>query len=118
MRNGNRGTKNRLRSGRPSLVGLFLGTYRDQPAEGHTGMTIGLSQFRDEGQADRLNWMLLLPFGGKTGDYPINRRGPESSARKPRSLKRSGTASGNSSLAVPRGCDGRLDPCRCREVRL
>jgi sterol desaturase/sphingolipid hydroxylase (fatty acid hydroxylase superfamily) len=53
----------------------LFGTYRDQPAEGHTGMTIGLSQFRDERRAERLHWMLALPFVGKTGDYPINRRG-------------------------------------------
>lgn len=25
----------------------LLGTYRDQPEEGHEGMTIGLSQFQD-----------------------------------------------------------------------
>jgi sterol desaturase/sphingolipid hydroxylase (fatty acid hydroxylase superfamily) len=56
---------------------FLLGTYRDQPAEGHTGMTIGLSQFRDKRQAARLHWMLLLPFAGKTGDYPLNRRGSE-----------------------------------------
>lgn len=54
---------------------FMLGTYRAQPAEGHTGMTIGLSQFRDPIRADRLHWMLLLPLTGKTGDYPVNRRG-------------------------------------------
>ena len=53
----------------------LLGTYRAQPAEGHTGMTIGLTQFRDEGQAERLHRMLALPFTGQAGDYPINRRG-------------------------------------------
>ena len=63
---------------------FLLGTYRDQPAEGHTGMTIGLSQFRDERRADWLLWMLLLPFAGKTGDYPISTRGSESSATKTR----------------------------------
>jgi len=52
----------------------LLGTYRDQPAEGHTGMTIGLSEFRDEQIADRLPRMLLLPLSGRTGEYPINRR--------------------------------------------
>ncbi len=57
---------------------FLLGTYRAQPAEGHTGMTIGLSQFRDPVRADRLHWMLLLPFAGKTGNYPVNRRGPTS----------------------------------------
>ena len=52
---------------------FLLGTYRAQPAEGHTGMTIGLTQFRDPIRADRLHWMLLLPLVGKTGDYPVNR---------------------------------------------
>ncbi|MBC8231605.1 sterol desaturase family protein [bacterium] len=51
----------------------LLGTYRGQPAAGHEGMTIGLSQFRD---AKRLTlpWMLALPFIGKLGKHPINRR--------------------------------------------
>src|SRR6056297_615706 len=53
----------------------LLGTYRDQPTEGHTGMTIGLTDFRDERIADRLHRMLVLPFTGRSGDYPINRRG-------------------------------------------
>ena len=54
----------------------LLGTYRNQPAAGHEGMTIGLSQFRD---AKRLTlpWMLALPFIGKPGEYAINRRGRE-----------------------------------------
>ena len=52
----------------------LLGTYCDQPAAGHQGMTIGLSQFRD---AKRLTlpWMLALPFIGEPGKYPINRGG-------------------------------------------
>jgi sterol desaturase/sphingolipid hydroxylase (fatty acid hydroxylase superfamily) len=54
---------------------FLFGTYRAQPAEGQEGMTIGLSQFRDERRADRLHWMLALPFLGQTGDYPVNRRG-------------------------------------------
>ncbi len=48
-------------------------------------MTIGLSQFRDQRRADRLHWMLLLPFVGKTSEYPLNRRGPEPSETKTRS---------------------------------
>jgi len=54
----------------------LLGTYRDQPAAGHEGMTIGLAQFRD---AKRLTlpWMLVLPFIGKPGEYAINRSGRE-----------------------------------------
>jgi sterol desaturase/sphingolipid hydroxylase (fatty acid hydroxylase superfamily) len=52
---------------------FLLGTYRAQPAAGHEGMTIGLEQFRDE-RVERLHWMLALPFVGRVGDYPINRR--------------------------------------------
>lgn len=54
----------------------LFGTYRAQPRSGHEGMTIGLSQFRDPCKLT-LPWMLALPFIGKTGDYPINRRGGE-----------------------------------------
>jgi sterol desaturase/sphingolipid hydroxylase (fatty acid hydroxylase superfamily) len=53
----------------------LFGTYRARPAAGQEGMTIGLEQFRDERVADRLHWMLLLPFVGPVGDYPVNRRG-------------------------------------------
>jgi hypothetical protein len=35
-------------------------------------MEIGLNQFRDR-YVDWLPWMLLLPFIGRRGDYPINR---------------------------------------------
>jgi sterol desaturase/sphingolipid hydroxylase (fatty acid hydroxylase superfamily) len=52
----------------------LFGTYKAQPADGHEGMTIGLAQFRDA-WVDRLHWMLLLPFLGRVGDYPVNRRG-------------------------------------------
>jgi sterol desaturase/sphingolipid hydroxylase (fatty acid hydroxylase superfamily) len=55
----------------------LLGTYRDQPADGHLGMTIGLSQFRDEQQADRLHWMFLLPFARDLGGYPVNEDTPK-----------------------------------------
>jgi sterol desaturase/sphingolipid hydroxylase (fatty acid hydroxylase superfamily) len=51
----------------------ICGTYTAQPAEGHEGMTIGLAQFRDA-SIQRLHRLLLLPFAGKTGEYPINRR--------------------------------------------
>jgi len=54
----------------------LLGTYRAQPAAGHEGMTIGLSQFRDPKRLS-LPWMLALPFIGDPGDYAINRRGKE-----------------------------------------
>jgi sterol desaturase/sphingolipid hydroxylase (fatty acid hydroxylase superfamily) len=54
---------------------FLFGTYRAQPAAGHEDMTIGLEQVRDEKQADRLHWMLLLPFIGQEGGYPVNQRG-------------------------------------------
>ncbi len=51
----------------------LFGTYRAQPKFGHLGMTIGLDQFRDP---DTLNFsqLLLQPFRGQVGDYPLNRR--------------------------------------------
>jgi sterol desaturase/sphingolipid hydroxylase (fatty acid hydroxylase superfamily) len=51
----------------------LLGTYRDQPKEGHAGMTIGLDRFREPGDL-RLDRMLVQPFRGGTGHYPIGRR--------------------------------------------
>jgi sterol desaturase/sphingolipid hydroxylase (fatty acid hydroxylase superfamily) len=54
----------------------LLGTYRSQPAAGHEQMTIGISQARDEHDVDRLPGMLLLPFVGRAGEYPLNRRAP------------------------------------------
>ncbi len=51
----------------------LLGTYRAQPAAGHAGMTIGLDAFRDPGEL-RLDRMLVQPFIGPAGAYPINRR--------------------------------------------
>jgi sterol desaturase/sphingolipid hydroxylase (fatty acid hydroxylase superfamily) len=54
----------------------FFGTYRAQPAAGHLGMTIGLSQFR---QAERLTLprLLILPFVGNPGLYPLSGIGRE-----------------------------------------
>jgi sterol desaturase/sphingolipid hydroxylase (fatty acid hydroxylase superfamily)/uncharacterized membrane protein YdjX (TVP38/TMEM64 family) len=54
----------------------LFGTYKSQPSDGHEGMTVGLEQFRDE-WVDRLHWMLLLPFIGRIGEYPVNRRGSD-----------------------------------------
>ncbi|MEW6220195.1 MAG: sterol desaturase family protein [Thermodesulfobacteriota bacterium] len=54
----------------------IMGTYRPQPVAGHTGMTIGLAQFRPP-QPQGLGWMLLLPFRGNPGAYAINQRGQE-----------------------------------------
>jgi sterol desaturase/sphingolipid hydroxylase (fatty acid hydroxylase superfamily) len=52
----------------------LFGTYRAQPKLGHLGMTIGLDQFRDPDRL-KLGDLLLQPFRGESGDYPINRRG-------------------------------------------
>ncbi|MBI1238676.1 MAG: sterol desaturase family protein [Alphaproteobacteria bacterium] len=44
-----------------SLWDRLFGTYRAQPAEGHLGMRIGLSEHQDESPA-RLSWLLARPF--------------------------------------------------------
>jgi sterol desaturase/sphingolipid hydroxylase (fatty acid hydroxylase superfamily) len=54
----------------------FFGTYRDQPSAGHEGMTIGLSHIRDP-KINNLPGMLMLPFTGKPGAYPITGWGKE-----------------------------------------
>jgi sterol desaturase/sphingolipid hydroxylase (fatty acid hydroxylase superfamily) len=41
----------------------LFGTYRAQPRDGHTGMTIGLNIFRDR-RSVGLHWLLLQPFIG------------------------------------------------------
>jgi len=51
----------------------LLGTYRAQPVDGHVGMTIGLDTFRDPAEL-RLDRLLVQPFVGPVGAYPINRR--------------------------------------------
>jgi len=51
----------------------LLGTYRAQPAAGHEGMTIGIEQFRDARELG-LDRMLLQPFRGEAGRYPIAAR--------------------------------------------
>jgi len=51
----------------------LFGTYRAQPEEGHAGMTIGIGQFN----APRDLWLdrlLIQPWLGEVGDYPIGRR--------------------------------------------
>ena len=52
----------------------LFGTYRAQPAAGHEGMTIGIEQFRTREDL-RLDRLLVQPFLGGVGTYPINRRG-------------------------------------------
>jgi sterol desaturase/sphingolipid hydroxylase (fatty acid hydroxylase superfamily) len=51
----------------------LLGTYRDQPAARHEAMTIGIEQFR-EARELWLDRMLLQPFRGPAGAYPITWR--------------------------------------------
>jgi sterol desaturase/sphingolipid hydroxylase (fatty acid hydroxylase superfamily) len=51
----------------------LFGTYRDQPEKGHADMDIGIDLFREAGDL-HLHKMLVQPFVGKIGEYPINRR--------------------------------------------
>lgn len=51
---------------------FLLGTYRSQPEAGHLKMTIGLSQVRSETRADRLSWMLVMPFQTQVDIYSIS----------------------------------------------
>jgi sterol desaturase/sphingolipid hydroxylase (fatty acid hydroxylase superfamily) len=51
----------------------LFGTYRDQPAAGHLGMTIGIEQFRDPAE-QRLDRMLTQPFRDDDGAYALGRR--------------------------------------------
>jgi sterol desaturase/sphingolipid hydroxylase (fatty acid hydroxylase superfamily) len=44
-----------------SVWDRIFGTYVDQPALGHDGMTIGLPQCQDDGPT-RLGWSLAFPF--------------------------------------------------------
>jgi len=60
----------------------LFGTYRDQPRAGHLGMTIGIHDFRNPGEVDRLDGMLWLPFKGEVKDYAINRRNYSGEAPK------------------------------------
>jgi sterol desaturase/sphingolipid hydroxylase (fatty acid hydroxylase superfamily) len=50
----------------------LLGTYRPQPEGGHEAMTIGLKQFRDPARLTLMG-ILLLPFTGSPGGYPMSR---------------------------------------------
>lgn len=52
----------------------LFGTYRQQPSEGHTGMTIGLEQFRNPSRLG-LHHLLLMPFVDPTGTYPMMQKG-------------------------------------------
>ncbi|MCU7959229.1 MAG: sterol desaturase family protein [gamma proteobacterium symbiont of Bathyaustriella thionipta] len=52
----------------------LFGTYRDQPRDGHEGMTIGIHHYRNPKKVNQLPGMLALPFIGKISGYAINRR--------------------------------------------
>ncbi|MDT8427863.1 MAG: sterol desaturase family protein [Pseudomonadales bacterium] len=56
-----------------SLWDRFLGTYRPQPRDGHTSMTIGLKEFRDPAW-ERFDRMLIQPFMQDSGSYSIQNR--------------------------------------------
>ncbi len=60
----------------------LFGTYRAQPVVGHTGMTIGLSQFRNVSQVG-LWRLLLMPFRDNPGRYSMKYIGKD-----PESIKR------------------------------
>jgi sterol desaturase/sphingolipid hydroxylase (fatty acid hydroxylase superfamily) len=55
----------------------ILGTYQEQPRDGHVGMTIGLVGHTGLREVARLDGMLLMPFKGKgtSESYAINRKG-------------------------------------------
>jgi len=50
----------------------WFGTYISEPKKGLLGMTIGLDQFRDPTRLSLFK-ILLLPFVGKTGNYPFRK---------------------------------------------
>ncbi len=51
----------------------LLGTYRDQPRDGHEAMAVGVEQFRTPRDL-RLDQMLVQPFRGPASGYPIGVR--------------------------------------------
>ncbi len=53
----------------------LLGTYRDQPREGHSNMTVGVRQFRDPERLT-LAHLLAVPFVGDVSGYSFGRHLP------------------------------------------
>ena len=51
----------------------LFGTYREQPADGHKNMTIGIALFRDKKDL-RLDQLLIQPFRNLPRDTNINNR--------------------------------------------
>ena len=58
----------------------LMGTYRAQPMKGHSGMTIGLHQFRHPESLGLIN-LLKMPFVAPQGAYAINRRGQSENSK-------------------------------------
>jgi sterol desaturase/sphingolipid hydroxylase (fatty acid hydroxylase superfamily) len=54
----------------------LFGTYRAQPTAGHEAMTIGIEQFREPRELG-LDRMLVQPFRGDPGRYPLGSREAE-----------------------------------------
>jgi len=65
----------------------LCGTYRAQPAAGHTAMTIGIEQFRDPREL-RLDRLLIQPVLGDAAGYPINRAGRDRMTAPPMAAPR------------------------------
>ena len=57
-----------------SIWDRLMGTYLDQPRDGHEKMKIGINGFEQKSDVSRLDGLLTLPFKGRAGDYVINRR--------------------------------------------
>ncbi len=54
----------------------LCGTYRAAPRDGHQAMRIGIDRFQQARDA-WLDQLLIQPFRGPAGNYPINRRNDE-----------------------------------------
>jgi sterol desaturase/sphingolipid hydroxylase (fatty acid hydroxylase superfamily) len=52
----------------------LFGTYRDRPAKGNQGMTIGLTEYQNTLRVAQLPWMLLLPFVRQADDTTLSSR--------------------------------------------
>ena len=52
----------------------LMGTYKAQPDDGHTNMTIGLSDLNDPDTVTWIHKMLWIPFMPESKNYTLNRR--------------------------------------------
>ncbi|OYX42055.1 MAG: sterol desaturase [Rhodobacterales bacterium 32-67-9] len=64
----------------------LFGTYRAEPRDGHLGMTIGIDAFRTRRDL-WLDRMLLQPFRGGTGGYPLTGRSRNPGSRLSQKLQ-------------------------------